>query len=399
MINQNKEHAESGISRVRERLATKGSIMTNKKAKNIGGEVYEGKSLMNQLHDFWESGNGERLVALPSMNNNVPGLFDDYRPFIEDEDDDDPDDPDSLEQSRIEEGTKIRILTDVLNKPDWRTLWDFLQYPEIEIRHIQDLDMLLFVHLGEKRAFSIASPTRCDGSYDDFEDNSIATETSDYEPFQRLFDELWENAEPITSEKIEHFNKLWSDDRKDSDKELLQYTYFLFPEGKKNDYDLWEERNENTIFRSAFCGEIERGDVGIYSLAYIVGIKIPKDAEQIVICHIDEKTKCIKHDQTFRVFGNDPIREIDETLEFYYPEHGFSIVQGWDKGLAVADTYPRPKRYYSKNIYMAMQVYDFDFDEYTKKIKKMLNKKFHTDATFANLIKKTCFVKWSEVMQ
>ena len=29
--------------------------MTNKKAKIISGQVYEGKSLMNLLHDFWES--------------------------------------------------------------------------------------------------------------------------------------------------------------------------------------------------------------------------------------------------------------------------------------------------------------------------------------------------------
>ena len=373
--------------------------MTNKKAKIISGQVYEGKSLIDLLRDFWESGNGERLVALPSMNNNVPGLFDDYRPFIEDEDDDDTDDPDSLEMSRIEEGSKIRILTDVLNKPDWCTLWDFLQYPEIEIRHVQNLDMLLFVHLGEKRTFSIVSSTRCNGSYDDFEDKSIAIETTDYKTFQSLFDDLWEDAEPITSEKIEHFNKLWSDDRKDSDKELLQHTYFLFPKGKKDDYELWEDREACSLCRSAFSGEIERGDVGIYSLAYIVGIKIPKDAEQIVICHVNAQTKRIKYDQTFRVFGNDPIREIDETLEFYYPEHGFSIIQGWNDDSSVADSYPHPKRYHSKNIYMAMQVYDFDFDEYTKKIKKMLNKKFHTDATFANLLKETCFVKWSEVMQ
>ena len=372
--------------------------MSNKKSHKKGSKVYECYSLMSLMHDFWEAGNGERLVAIPSLNDNVPGLFDDYTPFIEDEDDDDPDDPDSLEISRIQEGSKIRILTDVLNKPDWRTLWDFLQYPEIEIRHIQDLDMLLFVHLGEKRAFSITSLTHCDGSYYDFEDNSIATETKDYKPFQRLFDNLWEEAEPITSEKIEHFNKLWSDDRKDSDKELLQHTYFLFPKGKKDDYELWEDREACSLCRSAFSGEIERGDIGIYSLAYIVGIKIPKDAEQIVICHIDEKTKCIKYDQTFRVFGNNPFRKIDETLEFYYPEHGFSIVQGWNEDSSVADTYPLPKRYHSKNIYMAMQVYDFDFDEYTKKIKKALNKKFHADATFANLIKETCFVKWSEVM-
>ena len=226
-----------------------------KKAKKADGKVYEGNSLLNLIRDFWEAGNGERLVAIPSLNDNVPGLFDGYTPFIEDEDDDDPDDPDSLEMSRIEECTKIRILTDVLNKPDWRTLWDFLQYPEIEIRHIQNLDMFLLVQLGEKQAFSIVSPTHCDGSYDDFENNSIATETSDYKPFQRLFDEHWENAEPITSEKIEHFNELWSDDREDSDKDLLQHTYFLFPKGKKDDYELWEEREECAIDRSAFCGE------------------------------------------------------------------------------------------------------------------------------------------------
>lgn len=372
--------------------------MTNKKAKIISGQVYEGKSLMNLLHDFWESFDGERLVALPSFNDNVPGLFDNYRPFIEDEDDDDPDDPDSLELSRIQEGTKIRILTDALNKPDWRTLWDFSQYFDIEIRHIQNLDMFLCVHLGEKRAFSIVSPMHCDGSYDDFEDNSIVTETTDYKPLQRLFDKLWEDAEPITCEKIEHFNKLWSDDRKDSDKELLQHTYFLFPKGKKDDYELWEDREACTLCRSAFSGEIGRGDVGIYRLAYIMGIKIPKDAEQIVICHIDEETNRIKHDQTFRVFGNNPIRETDETLDYYYPERGFSIVQGWGNDSSAVDTYPRPKRYYSKNIYMAMQVFDFDFDEYTKKIEKALNKKFQTDTSFAASLKETCFIKWSEAM-
>lgn len=372
--------------------------MTNKKAKIISGQVYEGKSLMNLLHDFWESFDGERLVALPSFNDNVPGLFDNYRPFIEDEDDDDPDDPDSLEMSRIQEGTKIRILTDALNKPDWRTLWDFSQYFDIEIRHIQNLDMFLCVHPGEKRAFSIVSPMHCDGSYDDFEDNSIATETTDYKPFQRLFDELWDNAEPITSEKIEHFNELRNDDREDSDKELLQHTYFLFPEGKKNDYELQEERNKNAISRSAFSGEIESGGIGSYCLAYIMGIKIPKDAEQIVICHIDEETNRIKHDQTFRVFGNNPIRETDETLDYYYPERGFSIVQGWGNDSSAVDTYPRPKRYYSKNIYMAMQVFDFDFDEYAKKIEKALNKKFQTDTSFAASLKETCFIKWSEAM-
>ena len=365
-----------------------------KKAKKVDGKVYEGDSLMNLMHDFWDVGNGVRLVALPSLNDKVPGLFDDYRPFFEDEDDDDPD---SLEMSRIQEGSKIRILTDVLHKPDWHILWDFLQYPEIEIRHIQNLDMFLFVHLGQKQAFSVVSLTHCDGSYYDFEENSIATECENYKPFQRFFEDLWEDAEPITSEKIEHFNELRSDERKDSDKELLQHTYFLFPQGKKDDYELWEDREACSLCRSAFSGDIELDNPGTYSLAYFVGIKIPIEAEQIVICHVDTQTKRIKYDQTFRVFGNNPIREIDDTLEFYYSERGFSIVRGWNEDSSVADTHPRPKRYHSKNIYMAMETFDFHFNNYTKKIENALSKKFQTDATFADSLKETCFVKWSEV--
>ena len=167
---------------------------------------------------------------------------------------------------------------------------------------------------------------------------------------------------------------------------------------QKDDSELWEERDESAINRSIFSGEIEHGESDIYSFAYIVGIKIPRDAEQIIICHIDAQTKRIKYDQTFQVFGNDPIREIDEALEYYYPERGFSIVQGWNENWSVVDTYPRPKRYYSKNIYMAMEVFDFHFDNNTKKIENALCKKFQTDAMFADSLKKTCFIKWSEVI-
>ena len=371
--------------------------MSNKKAKITDGQVYEGRSLIDLLHDFYHDYDGERLIALPSLNDNSPGLFDVYKSFLEDDDDDDPDDPDSIEMSQIEMGGKIRILTDVLNNPDWRTLYDFLEYPEIEIRHIQNLDMFLFVHLGQKRAFSVVSPMRCDGSYDDFENNSIATETTDYKVFQRLFENFWEDAEPITCEKIEHFNQLWSNGRKDFDKELLECTYFLFVEGKMNDCDLKEVREEKVECRSAFSSEIKHGEQGSFGFAYIVGIKIPQDAEQIVVCHVDEKANRIKYDQTFRVFGNNPIHEVDDTLDFYYPERGFSIVQGWDKESSVTDNYRRSKRYYSKNIYMAMRTSDFEFDNGNRKIENELSKKFCSDAAFAESLKETCFVRWSLV--
>ena len=382
----------SGVPQV---LGQKEVAMKKNKKQILDGQVYEGRSLIDLLHNFYHDYDGERLIALPSLNDNAPGLFDVYKSFLEDDDDDDPDDPDSIEMSQIEMGGKIRILTDVLNKPDWRTLYDFLEYTEIEIRHIQNLDMFLFVHLGQKRAFSVVCPTRCNGSYNDFEDESVATETSDYKTFQRLFENLWEDAEPITCEKIEHFNELWSNDREDYDKELLEHTFFLFVEGKKDDYDLKDVREEKIEYRSAFSSEIKHGESGPFCFAYFVGIKIPKDAEQIVICHVNEKTNRIKYDQTFRVFGNNPIREIDDTLYFYYPERGFSIVQGWDNESSVADNYRRPRRYYSKKIYMAMRTYGFEFDNSSRKIENVLSKKFCADVAFADSLKETCFVKWN----
>ena len=62
-----------------------------KKNKNhtLNSKVYEGGDLIDLLHEFFRDSDGERLIALPSLNDKTPGLFDDYTPFIEDEDDDD----------------------------------------------------------------------------------------------------------------------------------------------------------------------------------------------------------------------------------------------------------------------------------------------------------------------
>ena len=133
----------------------------------------------------------------------------------------------------IYRGDKIRILTDVLNISEWRLFWDFLQYPEIEIRHVQDLNMFFFVHLGHKWAFNIMTPFNC-GYAPDFEEDALGFETfSDYKDFQDLFEKYWEDAEPITTEKIEHMYRLAGYDEDDCFyKELLKHTYFLFPSRK-----------------------------------------------------------------------------------------------------------------------------------------------------------------------
>jgi len=120
--------------------------------KDLQGNLLYGSVLIDLIHDFLHERYGERLIALPSLSFNSPGFFDNYKPFGEEEDDDevsddpeDLDEPNSLKLSLVYRGDKIRILTDVLNISDWRIFWDFLQYPEIEIRHVQDLNMYFFV--------------------------------------------------------------------------------------------------------------------------------------------------------------------------------------------------------------------------------------------------------------
>jgi len=369
-------------------------------------QVYEGSSLIELLHDFYHDYDGERLIALPSLNDYSPGLFDVYKSFIEDEDDDDPDDPDSVEMSQIEMGGKIRILTDVLNYADWTIIRDFSEYSEIEIRHVKDLNMHLYVHLGQKHAFNIFGPMRFDAKIIDYDQDFIGFESSsDYKICQRFFENLWEDAEPITYEKVQRMRELacHNDDEDDCfDKELLEHTYFLFLPGKKPDDELFEIREENSMSRSAFSGDIAIRNQEVSSFAYFVGIKIPRDAEQVIVCGVNTKKNRIEYSQAFRVSGDSPIREIDDTLHFYYPERGFSIIQSWMSETSTADTYPRPKRYYSKNIYMAMEVYGFAFkskEAISGNFKKKLNTKFRTDAAFRDALKETCFVKWSEVVQ
>lgn len=365
-------------------------------------QVYEGRSLINLLHDFYHNYDGERLIALPSLNDNSPGLFDIYKQILEDEDDDDPDDPDMLELSQIEMGGKIRILTDVLNHPDWTVIRDFAQYSDIEIRHLENLNMYLFVHLGQKNAFSITGPMRFDEKFIDYNQEVIGFESaSGYETCRRFFETIWEEAEPITYEKVERMIELANHEDDDCfDKELLEHTYFLFLPGKENDDDLYGIRGDNSINRSAFSGEITYKDSYGISFAYFVGIKIPKDAEQVIICGVNTDKNRIEYSQAFRVSGETPIREIDDNLYCYYPGQGFSIIQCWIGTSSTVDTYPRPKRYYSKNIYMAMEIHGFSFkdkDTINSNFKKKLNTKFRQDTAFRNALKETCFVKWSEV--
>ena len=159
------------------------------------GEFLLGKDVLDLLHDFYLSGNGDRIMIVPSLNYDTPGLFDNSFPRVSlDEYDDDQYDVSSLDLSK----GSLRIITDVKNQSDWQVMEDFSQIPGIEIRNYKKIRMNLFAHLKEKYCFCIETPLTAEVNMIDFADRAVAFKvSSDCKDVLDYFEELWEEANEI----------------------------------------------------------------------------------------------------------------------------------------------------------------------------------------------------------
>lgn len=159
------------------------------------GEILLGKDVLDLLHDFYLSGNGDRIMIVPSLNYDTPGLFDNSFPRVSlDEYDDDQYDVSSLDLSK----GSLRIITDVKNHSDWQVMEDFSQIPGIEIRNYKKIRMNLFAHLKEKYCFCIETPLTAEVNMIDFADRAVAFKvSSDCKDVLDYFEELWEDADEI----------------------------------------------------------------------------------------------------------------------------------------------------------------------------------------------------------
>lgn len=174
---------------------TKRLNMKRKKNTKSNGEFLFGKKVIDLLHDFYLSGNGDRIMIVPSLNYSTPGLFDNSFPRASlDEYDDDQYDVSSLDLAK---GT-LRIITDTKNHSDWQVMEDFCRIPGIEIRHYKKIRMNLFAHLKEKYSFCVETPLIADVNMIDFADRAIAFKvSSNCKDVLDYFEELWEEADEI----------------------------------------------------------------------------------------------------------------------------------------------------------------------------------------------------------
>lgn len=165
------------------------------KTTKLTGEFLLGKEVLDLLHDFYLSGHGDRIMIVPFLNYDTPGLFDNSFPRVSlDEYDDDQYDVSSLD---LANGT-LRIITDAKNHSDWQVMEDFSQIPGIEIKSYKKIRMNLFAHLKEKYSFCIETPLITDVNMIDFADRAVAFKvSSDCKDVLDYFEELWEEAKDI----------------------------------------------------------------------------------------------------------------------------------------------------------------------------------------------------------
>lgn len=168
--------------------------MASKKTR-ISGEVLYGRDVINLLHDFYLSSEGDRIMIVPSLNFDTPGLFKHCISASIDEYDDDLYDVSNLDLGN----GSLRIITDTKNHTDWQILEDFSQIPSIEIRNYKKIQMNLFAHLKDKCYFCIETPLIKDMNWIDFEDRAIAfkVQSSKCDDFLDFIEELWEEADEI----------------------------------------------------------------------------------------------------------------------------------------------------------------------------------------------------------
>ena len=117
------------------------------------GEILYGRDVVHLLHNFYQSSDGDRVMIVPSLNFDTPGLFKHClspRINIHDED--------SYDMSNLKMSyDSFRIITDAYNA-DWKIIADFDIKSNIFIRSYKKIQMNLFAHLKDMSFFCIETP-------------------------------------------------------------------------------------------------------------------------------------------------------------------------------------------------------------------------------------------------
>lgn len=283
-------------------------------------KIYGQKQAHREIRKFLAMSNERRYISTPQLNLDAWGFCDkDARWLCQ-----------NLFDSNLKDGSgRIRIIANLLKSPDWDSIIDVLD-PEfgmnIEIRHSEDVGTPLFILPDRSRAYmrvSLGRAERC--CYDD--DETVLLDSGENAPAAKkvtsVFNYLWRCSESVTFDKVREVDRLlWQPSRFSfKDDAALEDAYILLVPSKGRQTLL------NTA-QSPFCSLAKLKDREC-ELSYLFNIEIPKKAEWLVVCLVDEDARAVTFWKIFSVRGSRPIRydeRIRDLLNRGLDVEGFSIV-------------------------------------------------------------------------
>ena len=283
-------------------------------------KIYGHKRALREIRKFLAESEERRYISTPQLNLDAWGLCSEETRWL----------CQNLFESNLGNGSgHVKIVANLLKSPDWGSIVDALD-PEfgmnIEIRHSEDAGTPLFILPDRSRAYmrvNLGRAERC--CYDD--DETVLLDSEEDSPAAKkvtsIFNYLWSCSEPVTWNKASEVDRLlWQPSRFSfKDEADLEDTYLLFVPSKGHETLL------NTA-QSPFCSLAKDGDKE-RELSYLFNIKIPRNAERLIVCLVDEDARVVTFWKVFSVKGSRPIRydeRIRDVLNRGLDVEGFSIV-------------------------------------------------------------------------
>ena len=362
-------------------------------------KIYEHKKAFREIRKFLAESDERRYISTPQLNLDAWGLCSEETRWL----------CQNLFESNLVDGSgRIKIVANLLKSPDWGSIVDALD-PEfgmnIEIRHSEDVGTPLFILPDRFRAYmrvNLGRAERC--CYDD--DETVLLDSGENSPAAKkvtsIFNYLWSCSEPVTWNKAREVDRLlWQPSRFSfKDEADLEDAYILLVPSKGHQVLL------NTA-QSPFCS-LAKEENKECELSYLFNIEIPRKAEWLVVCLVDEDARAVTFWKIFSVKGSRPIRydvRIRDLLNRGLDVEGFSIVSrntsdkapdSWYKSVIDMFTSTSPCTRVNRS-YIAAAIQNKE-TALQRKLAQTLTKKLVNGTLFKDAVQ-TQFIKWSEYEQ
>lgn len=349
-----------------------------------------------RLIDFFADEDKSRCVIVPSLNSGFLSKPDNGNFSVY---------PNEETNINLKTGCRrIKILTDLFNNVDWKLLEKIVSMENVEIRHHKGLDLNLYIYPRESYCLTLVK--EYNNVIGVHEDEFVLFESTidDYNSHRMIwmFNDLWDEAENITQEKLNLFIKFCNQEQKTlyfNENDLAE-TYFLF-----SILDTAYDTLGTSFMDGVFCSRIYIKDK-FAAFPYIMGIDIPKDAKYFVHCvfHKDSQEfniyRALVVDSSYSIKFDDNLwrraKDLYDQEKFLVIVPNYLDASDLDYYTSLILKFDLPCSSAKTNKYFMVSE-AFCWKKKKREIESFLTEKYRTSQKFRTKLSKTNFIKWTEI--